>query len=353
MPIIGITNYDYGSQSNSSLQIRLIGKWATIIIRVGSITSKPIIISTPILVIGFNRPDKILTLLNVLSELGVENLYVSIDGPRNDHDRENCNLALQYIHAFREKFNLRLMWRESNLGCCLGVVSAIDWFFSSAVNGIILEDDCVPSIDTLTYFQDKLLSNASAQNPKIGMFSAHNPFMHWPNSTESNYFLIGAWATHATVWHKVRTDFFQFTTPQLLKNKKRGRKFSESLFWWANSNNARLGVVDTWDGIFSDRMWRLQFRSLVPQQNLIKNTGFGPEATHTKNPEETGFVDLKTYSRSDFDENLKKFYYKLNFFSGLKAGTITAIRMVTRRGRRDYEKILAEDIKSRMELKAI
>ena len=316
-------------------------------------TLEPTKISVPVLVIGFNRPDKILTLLNNLSNLGVENLYVSLDGPRDHHDSEDCKLALDYLHAFRNKFKLRVIWRESNLGCCLGVVSAIDWFFSLTTNGIILEDDCVPSRDTLIYFQDKLHPKNSEKNPQIGMFSAHNPFRHWPKSIESNYFLIGAWATYAKVWHDVRKDFFRFTGPQLLSNKKRGRSFSESLFWWANSNNARLGAVDTWDGIFSDQMWRLNLKCLVPQSNLVTNTGFGPKATHTRNPTDSGFVDIKDNSRSDFDENLKTFYYKLNCLSGIKAATRTIVRLVVRRGVVDFEKTLAEDVKSRRELNAL
>ena len=46
-------------------------------------SSNLISFDTPVLVIGFNRPDKILSLLHRLSELGVTNLFFSLDLRRN------------------------------------------------------------------------------------------------------------------------------------------------------------------------------------------------------------------------------------------------------------------------------
>ena len=40
----------------------------------------------PVLVIGFNRPDLLTKLLIRLKELGISDLYVSLDGYRNSKD---------------------------------------------------------------------------------------------------------------------------------------------------------------------------------------------------------------------------------------------------------------------------
>ena len=41
---------------------------------------------------------------------------------------------------------------ESNLGCKVGVVRAINWFFNNVQEGIILEDDNVAHPDFFYFF---------------------------------------------------------------------------------------------------------------------------------------------------------------------------------------------------------
>src|SRR5262245_37089210 len=40
---------------------------------------------------------------------------------------------------------VKTLFRERNLGCRKRVSTAIDWFFEHEEEGIILEDDCLPS----------------------------------------------------------------------------------------------------------------------------------------------------------------------------------------------------------------
>jgi hypothetical protein len=87
---------------------------------------------------------------------------------------------------------------------------------------------------------------------------------------------------------------------------------NDAIYWWANSTRARLGGVDTWDGIFSDRMWRLGYQCLIPATNMVKNLGFGPSATHTKDPNGTIFIESKDRNLDHpFDAILRKQYFKI------------------------------------------
>ena len=92
----------------------------------------------PVLIVGFNRPDLLQNLLVKLYGLNVNTIYISLDGPRNEADFENCNDCLKVAQSFSTKFNIQIISRSYNLGCNLGVVSALDWFFSQVEFGVVI-----------------------------------------------------------------------------------------------------------------------------------------------------------------------------------------------------------------------
>lgn len=307
--------------------------------------SKVSAFETPVLVIGFNRPDKIVNLLERLYDLGVKNLFVSLDGPRNSVESVICEETLMQVKAFQSQFNLSVVWRDYNLGCNLGVVSALDWFFRQHGCGIVLEDDCYPEDSMLLVLEEKLALIGSDQSD-IGMITAHNPFTSWTSDVSSRYALIQGWATTAEVWFEVRSDYFRITFPQLSARKRLGRSLAESIFWWANSNRARLGGVDTWDGIFADRMWRLGYRTYVPERNLILNFGFDERATHTKNPTHSIHIYVEEKDKIDFDELMKTRYFKI-YSKHIFTAPLKVLLDVFKFKRRNYEADLKIDLDAR------
>ena len=300
---------------------------------------------TPVLVIGFNRPDKIASLLERLFDLGVTNLFVSLDGPRNSAESLICQETLMQVKTFQGQFNLSVVWREYNLGCNLGVVSALDWFFQQNARGIVIEDDCYPEVSMLRILEEKLALIGSVKCD-IGMITAHNPFINWPSSVSSRYALIQGWATTSEIWALVRKDYFKITFPQLSAKKRLGRSLAESIFWWANSNRARLGGVDTWDGIFADRMFRLGYQTYVPEQNLILNFGFDERATHTKSPTDGIHIHVEEDKKTEFDELMKSRYFKIDPRHFITA-PLKVVLDVFKFKRRNFEGELLEDLDAR------
>ena len=51
---------------------------------------------------------------------------------------------------------VKLLYREENIGCRAAISSGIDWFFRHVDEGIILEDDCLPSKSFFRFCQDLL-----------------------------------------------------------------------------------------------------------------------------------------------------------------------------------------------------
>lgn len=303
-------------------------------------------IETPILVLGFNRPDKILQLLERLRSLGARNVYVSLDGPRNLEEQAICAESRRVALQFSVHFNLFLVSRSKNLGCCLGVVAGLDWFFEQVDFGIIIEDDCFPEEDMLIELEKKI--SMVGRDTGIGMLTAHNPFQVWNSPILSEHFLIQGWATNSSVWREVRNSYFKMTSPQFSRKKRKGRNYSESIFWWANSTRARLGGIDTWDGIFADRMWRLGYKTLVPESNLVLNFGFDDRATHTSDPGGSIFVGIDGCEDGDFDQLLKKKYFKISRRHFFTAPLKVIFDFFLSR-RRNFESILELDRSQREE----
>lgn len=244
-----------------------------------------------VLVIGFNRPDLLAQLLASVpttSEIGV---YVSLDGPRtgNSEDGELVEGCRRVALRFAEKcssFKFRFM--PGNLGCRVHVQSAIDWFFSEVSEGVILEDDCLPSPEFFVFASDML--ERWRDVPKVMHISGDNSFgVKSPGRSSYGFSdrpLVWGWATWANrwalcdkelaSWPVVRESALERKLWRSRKERTTRRKLLDSIF--------QTGRPDTWDAQWVYTLRLLGGWSVMPAQNLISNTGFRSDGTHTKRP---------------------------------------------------------------------
>ena len=159
------------------------------------------------------------------------------------------------------------------------------------------------------------LEEDAAQVPlsKLKIFASHNPFNYNFQGELSNVALIHGWATYAIVWEKIRDSYFQLKLPSIRNKLGEKRNLQEALYWWSNSTRAKLGIIDTWDGIFNDQVWRLGLKTLIPDSNMVKNLGFGPLATHTKDTNQSNqiFLDTEILKSENLNFLLAKYYFKI------------------------------------------
>ena len=222
---------------------------------------------TPVLVIGFNRYECFKkVMLKVLRQRDVK-LYVSIDGARNKDDlieQEKINLFINHLNV-----EVVINRNEKNLGCALGVSSAIDFLFRHESCGIILEDDVLPSDEFFTFqkfYLKKYKDNKSVYS--IGGFSAANMSRSYMSAHGS----IWGWGTWADRWKnfslKNRMSF-----PALIYSFKSECLLS-TLINILSNRELRSGKLDTWD--YQWKFTRLCQKSynLLPPKSLVDNIGF-------------------------------------------------------------------------------
>jgi hypothetical protein len=213
--------------------------------------------NTPILLIIFNRPDTTRIVFDVIRQRRPRQLFIAADAPREGRSEEKikCDETRKIVSEVDWDCDVHTLFRDKNLGCGMGVSTAITWFFEHVEEGIILEDDCVPD-PTFFQFCEELLAYYR-DNPRIMHISGDN-FLHGKKRGKSSYYFsqytyMWGWATWKRAWH-----FFDFN---ILPFELRGNRWG--LQW--------LLSVEKQDGL-----------AVAPNVNLVTNIGSGRvDATHT------------------------------------------------------------------------
>ncbi len=238
-----------------------------------------------ILLLLYKRPEFAKKQLDMLLNICPDSqVFVSIDGPKNIKD-QGVFKTKKVVSEYKTKFKKNLIIKSSskNLGCRHGVESAIDWFFKHVDRGIILEDDCVPDPTFFKYCNQLL--NKYQNDSRVGMISGTNPFVNSGLEYSylfSNQSIVWGWATWKNRWQDYQ---------EVAKNGKEiilDKNIKSSLF--TKTTPKHLGIfkkvienkIDTWDYIWYITNIVYSRFCVIPNTNLISNTGFQKDATHTK-----------------------------------------------------------------------
>jgi len=241
-------------------------------------------LNTPILFIIFNRPDLTQKVFDEIKKVQPKQLFVASDGPRNETDRLKVEKTREIIKQVDWDCQVKTNFSEKNLGCKLGVSSGINWFFKNVKQGIILEDDCLPS-QSFFWFCEELLEKYK-EDLRIGSISGSNPYDK-KTISEKDYFFskynrIWGWATWKNRWeyNDVNINFW----PKI-KSKSLHYSFlnkDEIILWEKNWDKAYNKSINTWDyQWFLCRSLHFPY-TIISTKNQISNIGFGATATHTK-----------------------------------------------------------------------
>ena len=110
-----------------------------------------------ILFLVFNRPHLTSRVMAAIRQARPNRLYVAADGPREGlGEAELCAETRKIATDVDWECDVKTLFRPSNSGCRIAVSSALDWFFAKEEEGIVLEDDCVPSSSFFRYCADLL-----------------------------------------------------------------------------------------------------------------------------------------------------------------------------------------------------
>lgn len=257
--------------------------------------------TTPVLFIVFNRLDTAIQVLSAIRKVKPVHLYIAADGPRMNKEGESakCQLVRKtIIEGIDWECDVKTLFRKTNLGCGQAVSSAIRWFFDQVEEGIILEDDLIPHPDFFPFCSELLEKYRYDQ--RISLISGDN-FQNGIKRGEGSYYFsaythIWGWASWRRVWDNYEYDLGSLDLDKLKIRINHAFKMrSEREFWDEIVDSVKQKKVDTWDYQFALCNIYNGSLSVMPNVNLVRNIGFGHEATHTQNAD-SQFALLATHS---------------------------------------------------------
>ena len=252
----------------------------------------PLPLRTAVLLLIFNRPDTTRRVFEAVRQARPPRLYIAADGPRATHpdDAARFAAARAIVAGIDWPCEVFTLFRATNLNCGLGPATALDWFFRHESEGIILEDDCVPTPSFFRFCEDLLIRyRHDARVLHIGgnNFSrearqplrATDPSYHF--STQVNSW---GWATWRRAW-----QLYDFHLSGFQELHEQGQLAGLYSSWLETRYRLHKisGVLDlpqpadVWDYQWHFAIVANSGLCVVPAVNLVGNIGFGEQGTHT------------------------------------------------------------------------
>ena len=241
---------------------------------------------SPILFLIFNRPQQTAASFSAIRRARPPRLYVAADGPRAEKPRETklCEETRSIVERVDWPCEVKTLFREKNVGGPRGIPEAINWFFQSEPEGIILEDDVIGS-ESFFRFCDELLEKYR-DDPQVMQITGNN-FQLGLRHGDASYFFSKithswGWATWARAWKLFMPVISQPQIEDFLVNTILPLTTPEAM---GSVPSMLLRCVDNAVGHWDARWWcSVNIAGglvATPNVPLTRNIGYGATATHT------------------------------------------------------------------------
>ncbi len=255
----------------------------------------------PILFLIFNRPENSLQVFNSIKDYKPDKFYIAADGPRMDKlgEKEICEKTREIVKLIDWECEIKTLFRDRNLGCKNAISSAIDWFFESETEGIILEDDVVPNLDFFSFCEYNLEKYYS--DDRVMMITGTNYLSDESNDYTyffSKHYTIWGWATWRRAWKLYDVNMNEWNNSAVRDDIK---FLYNSNFIWKHFkftfDSLSSTYINTWDIQWVFTCLINNGLCVTPKVNLVSNIGI--EGTHGKTLTDSHFLqtfplDLKS-----------------------------------------------------------
>ena len=241
--------------------------------------------NTPILFLIFNRLDTTKQVFEIIRQVKPSRLYLASDGPRDskEGETEKVNIVREHvINSIDWNCDVKTLFRDKNLGCGIAVSDAITWFFKNEEMGVILEDDCLPSLSFFSFCEELLIKYKD--NERIFHIAGNNSLTL--TSIPCSYFFTRimhcwGWASWRRAW--INFNYNISNLNDFIKQKKINTIFKRNVdreHWVDIFKNIENPKNDIWDYQWCYSIYNNNGICIIPYKNLITNIGIGTEETH-------------------------------------------------------------------------
>ncbi|MDB5104282.1 MAG: glycosyltransferase and protein [Fibrobacteres bacterium] len=164
----------------------------------------------PVALVAYNRPEHTRQVLRALSDRGIRNLHIFLDGAKGNGDEQSVRETRKLAESV-DWIRPEIHTVDRNRGLAKSIVAAADLLFSEHEHMVLLEDDCVPQKHCFD-FMAKALDKYRDDEKVFGISGYSVPMTpdllaRYPYDA---YFCprIGSWgwATWKRAWRLMETD---------------------------------------------------------------------------------------------------------------------------------------------------
>lgn len=256
-------------------------------------------LQTAVLLLVFNRPETTKKVFEAIKRVKPTRLYIAADGPREHYDGEvqRIGLVRKITTEVDWPCEVKTLFRDRNLGCKGAVVGGINWFFENEEQGIILEDDCLPSNEFFQYCEYYLNNPGNQKN----IYSVSGTrFGKSKSPCLARYSLMWGWATWSEKWKQYISDFDNYE--ETCRNKF--SSISTRHYWMRVFERTKSNRINTWDYQWIYTIIKNNGLVIRPPFNLVNNIGFMNDSTHYADPLIAGIMNESSDGKLNLVEKL-------------------------------------------------
>ncbi|MBW4576552.1 MAG: glycosyltransferase family 2 protein [Aphanothece sp. CMT-3BRIN-NPC111] len=242
-------------------------------------------LNTPVVLFIFNRPETTAKVFEAIRCAQPPTLFVIADGARSNRSEEEqkCAAARAVLENVDWQCEVVKNYSETNMGCGQRVASGISWVFEQVNEAIFLEDDCWPH-PTFFRFGSELLEKYR-NDERIMQICGTNSLNQWKEKYQSYHFSYygsgWGWASWRRAWQYYDYEMKLWHQPEVKQKIFQLIGDAEEFAYLEKNWEKTLNRKDIWDYQWSFAQLAKGGFSIVPAVNLVKNIGFGKDATHT------------------------------------------------------------------------
>lgn len=238
----------------------------------------------PVLILAYNRPDKVANLIDSLRPLAPSIVLVGVDGPRLNKvsDAEKVAEVHKVVESINWTKDVQIRSRETNLGLKRAVIDSVDWAIGNYGKAIIIEEDVVVGSQFLDFMNHML--DLYANEESIGHISGYNvvphKFINTRGARLTRYPESIAWATWSRAWTNFDEELTWGANCSITELSKVVGSRLGALKWKLNFSDAKNDRISTWAYRWIASMWAQDQYVISPNVNLVKHSGFD-SGSHT------------------------------------------------------------------------
>ena len=288
----------------------------------------------PVLLIAFNRPDRLERLIESIRPHEPTVVRISIDGPRSNVPSDSDLVAQTRSIASRITWtsDIKIHSHSENLGITRAIPWAISWVLSEFDEAIILEDDISVGPDCLEFMTEALAWWKS--DPQVFAISGYNlvprDHLQHPNLSVRYSKLAHsyAWATWSRAWSAYDPDMNWFRQQSVNRLRKSLGSIFFALRWKQFSTHVRKRRVSTWDYQWVTSIWAGGGKTVIPTSNLIDYHGL-TGGTHTERSRSWSELPIERMKFSSEDAQVAELDERADAFVQRKGHRATPIGVLT------------------------